>query len=589
MSTSKTCRLSIAIACLLSLGHLALSAHRTKARTQRVTRPRTRSNSRMQNTFAEGIHGAVATGSPQAAQAGLTTLQAGGNAVDAAVATLLVQTVVESQLYCFGGEVPIIVYDAERGVVEVIAGLGAAPALATPEWFREHRDGVIQGRDDIANAVVPGTLDACVTALDRFGTMSFSQCAQPMLAILKERAERDPEELAARSRSEFDAQGWIKHHQNFHSMIEQLCQAERDSGPDRSRGLRTVSDYFYRGPVARKIDAWSREQGGLLRFSDFAKHHTPIEEPLVSEFQGYSIYKCGVWTQGPFFHQTLRLLEDRELAAMGHHSPDYIHVVTEAMKLAFADRDAFYADPNFVEVPIQELLSDEYTQLRRELITMQQASRLQQPGDPFHMRAELGNEPRDHREFSGFSNDTSNCLVADQWGNVVAATPSGWGGVQAGDSGVQLGSRMIGLTTWEGHPSVLAPGKRPRITLTPTLVMKNDRPVLAISVAGGDQQDQASIQIALNRLVFGFDTQASVQTPRFSTRHHIDWFGHLPFQPATLSIPRELEPQTEADLTQRGHEVSRARTAGAAVVLTMDPETQMKSVAADRGKQAVAY
>jgi gamma-glutamyltranspeptidase/glutathione hydrolase len=274
---------------------------------------------------------------------------------------------------------------------------------------------------------------------------------------------------------------------------------------------------------------------------------------------------------------------------MGHDSPDYIHVVTEAMKLAFADRDAFYADPNFVDVPIQQLLSDNYTQLRRELIVMQQASHIQRPGDPFHMRAELGTEPRDHREFSGFSNDTSNCLVADQWGNVVAATPSGWGGVQAGDSGVQLGSRMIGLTTWEGHPSVLVPGKRPRITLTPTLVMKDNSPVLAISVAGGDQQDQASIQIALNRLVFGFDAPASVQTARFSTRHHIDWFGHLPFQPVTLAIPKDLSPEIETDLKQRGHEISRSGTAGAAVVLTIDPDSGLKSVAADHGKQAVAY
>ena len=187
------------------------------------------------------------------------------------------------------------------------------------------------------------------------------------------------------------------------------------------------------------------------------------------------------------------------------------------MKLAFADRDAFYADPNFVDVPMKTLLSDEYTRIRGELIDMQVASQKQQPGDPYNMKPLLGSAPKDHKQFSGHSDDTSNCLVADKWGNVVAATPSGWGGVPAGDTGLQLGSRMIGLTTWEGHPSVLVPGKRPRITLTPTLVMRDGKPVFAISVAGGDQQDQASIQIALNRIVFGFDAKQSVQTPRFST------------------------------------------------------------------------
>ena len=204
--------------------------------------------------------------------------------------------------------------------------------------------------------------------------------------------------------------------------------------------------------------------------------------------------KCPEWTQGPFLHQTLRLLEKRDLKSLGHHSPDYIHTVTEAMKLAFADRDAFYADPNFVNVPIKTLLSDEYTRIRGELIDMQVASQEQQPGDPYNMKPLLGSAPKDHKQFSGHSDDTSNCLVADKWGNVVAATPSGWGGVPAGDTGLQLGSRMIGLTTWEGHPSVLVPGKRPRITLTPTLVMRDGKPVFAISVAGGDQQDQASIQ-----------------------------------------------------------------------------------------------
>ncbi|HBE71511.1 MAG TPA: hypothetical protein DDW52_25475, partial [Planctomycetaceae bacterium] len=531
------------------------------------------------STSAEGKLGAIATGSTDAANAGLEILKADGNAVDAAVATLLVQTVVESQLYCFGGEVPIIVYDAKRDVVEVIAGLGAAPQLATVEWFNTHRKGVIQGRGDIANAVVPGTLDACITALDRYGSKTFRECSEGMLRVLERRANYDIEELQSRMsrRRGFDAKQFVEHHQNFLRMITRLRDAEQAAGSDRRQGLQAVSDYFYRGPIAREVDAWSKKNGGLLRYSDFAKHHTPIDQPVITEFRGHNIYKCPEWTQGPFLQQTLRLLENRELEPLGHQSADYIHSVVEAMKLAFADRDAFYGDPNFVEVPLEALLSDEYTSMRAKLIDLQTASQEQLPGDPYAMKPLLGTAPRDHESFSGHSDDTSNCLVADKWGNVVAATPSGWGGVPAGDTGLQLGSRMIGLTTWEGHPSVLEPGKRPRITLTPTLIMKNGQPVFAISVAGGDQQDQASIQIALNRIVFGFSADESVKTPRFSTEQHINWFGHLPVKPGTLSIPRDLGKDIEEALAARGHKVSRSRTAGASVVLAIDPETGVKT------------
>ena len=337
-------------------------------------------------TFAQGQTAAIATGSNQAAAAGIGILKADGNAVDAAVATLLVQTVVESHLYCFGGEVPIIVYDAKRDVVEVIAGLGASPRLATPEWYRRNRDGVIQGRNDIANAVVPGTLDACITALQRYGTKTFRECSEGMLEVLQQRSALDIEQISKRlkQRRGFDAKQFIKHHKNFLQLITRLRDAEARAGDDRLAGLQAVTDYFYRGPIAREVDAWSKANGGLLRYSDFATHHTPIDQPIAIEFHGHTIYKCPEWTQGPFLHQTLRLLEQRDLKTLGHHSPDYIHTVTEAMKLAFADRDAFYADPNFVDVPMKALLSDEYTRMRSKLIDMQVASQEQRPGDPYN-------------------------------------------------------------------------------------------------------------------------------------------------------------------------------------------------------------
>ena len=205
------------------------------------------------------------------------------------------------------------------------------------------------------------------------------------------------------------------------------------------------------------------------------------------------------------------------------------------------------------------------------------------------MKPLLGVPPEDYKVVSGFSEDTSNCLVADKWGNVIAATPSGWGGVPAGDTGVQLGSRMIGLVTWENHPSMVEPGKRPRITLTPTLVMRDGKPVFAVSVAGGDRQDQASIQILLNRLVFGLDPTRAVQSPRFSTGHHIDWFGHMKAKLGTLTVTKGTSKSVIKELETRGHKVGIGRTAGASVVLAIDPETGDKHAATDRGKVAVGY
>lgn len=546
---------------------------------------------------AKGDNGAVITGSPEAADAGIEMLKSGGNAVDAAVATMLVQSVTESSLFCFGGEVPIMVYDAKRGTVEVLRGLGASPQLATAQWFNENRKGVIQGRDDIANCVVPGFLDAALTALDRYGTKSFTDCAQGMLKVLKARANIAPEELAkmreARARN-FDSKKWIAEHQNFLKMVERLVEAESKAGADRQRGLRAVADYFYRGPIAHELDAWFTANNGLLRYSDFARHFTRVEEPLSIEYNGYQVCKCGVWTQGPALLQTLSMLKAHKenglaISAMPQDSPDYLHLVAETMKLCFADRDAYLADPDFVSVPINEMLAPAYMKVRTSLFDPMTASQTQQPGNPYKVEALLGKNPRDHLVTSGRSSDTSSCLVADQWGNVVSATPSGWGGVIAGDTGVELNSRLIGLTTWEGHPSYLVPGKRPRITLTPTMVLKEGKPVFCVSVAGGDQQDQASIQCVLNRLEFNLDPEQSVRNPRIGTDHHINWFGHLPAQLGSLTVPRQFKEEVAEDLRKRGHKVTIARPGATAVVLAIDPTTNAKHAAGDPGRHARAH
>jgi gamma-glutamyltranspeptidase / glutathione hydrolase len=524
---------------------------------------------------AAGDNGAVASGEKEATEAGLEMLKAGGNAADAAAATLLVQAVTESGNYCFGGEVPIIVYDAKRKVVEVISGMGTAPKLATLDHFAEK--GI--PKSGIETAAVPAAPGAIIMLLDRYGTRTFEQAAQPMLRVLDRHAQE-----------------W---HTNLSVNIRRMIAAEKSPGvvsspataaQDRSRGLRLAADCFYRGSIARDIDAWSAANGGLIRFADLATYATRIEEPVSVDYRGCTVCKCGPWTQGPFLLQTLRLLEGTDVKALGQGSPDYVHQVTEAMKLALADRDIYYADPLFADVPLEQLLSKSYADLRRPLIDPQSASLIFRPGDPRGNKAQLAAAklPAGSKRPA---NDTTTCLTADRFGNVVAATPSGWGGVLAGKTGVQLGSRLISLNTKEGSPNCIEPGKRPRITLTPTLVLKDNKPWLAISVAGGDLQDQVTLQVLLNSVAFGLPPEKAITAPRFSTAHHIGSFNQPPPSLGSLSIYEEFGEKTIASLAARGHKVTATKGAiGAPVAIRLDG-TGKKEVAGDprAGRSVGAY
>jgi gamma-glutamyltranspeptidase/glutathione hydrolase len=329
---------------------------------------------------------------------------------------------------------------------------------------------------------------------------------------------------------------------------------------DRKRGLRLVADAFYRGPIAHRIDAWSRANGGLIRYVDLATHTTRIEESVSATYRGRTVYKCGVWTQGPCLLQALQILEGFDLKAMGRDRPETIHTIVEAMKLAMADRDTYYADPLFVEVPLAELLSPEYASRRRALIDPKHASLERRPGDPRSSKAVLdpSADPAVRRPSPPVAavNDTTTCLVADGLGNVVAATPNGWSGVVAGDTGVWLGSRLQSFNIWEGHPDVIEPGKRPRITLSPTIVLDaDDNPVMAVSVAGGDNQDQMILQLLVDSIDFGLTPAESVIAPRFMSDHLISSFGQKPPILGQLRINPELGQDTLDALKKMGHKL----------------------------------
>src|SRR5262249_23377009 len=389
----------------------------------------------------------------------------------------------------------------------------------------------------------------------------FAQVAEPMLALL-ERGDKD----------------W---HSDLAKTVRRLINAEKEARGDRKRGLRLVADYFYRGPIAREIDEWSKANGGLIRYADLARHRTPTEDPVPIDSRGHTVCKGGVWTQGPFLLQTLQLLEPFDLKSAGHNRAETIHLAVEAMKLAFADRDVYYADPYFADVPLKELLSPKYADGRRALIDAQHASLVQRPGDPRHSTTLL--EKFDPRiGVGGPAKDTTTCVVADDQGNVVAATPSGFTGALAGKTGVWLGSRLQSFNNWEGHPNCIEPGKRPRITLTPTIVLKGKKPIYAISVAGGDGQDQTTLQLLLDVIDFGTTPADAVSAPRFGTNHFLSSFRQSPPELGSLLLSPGHDAALAKALEALGHKVKVSKGAlWAPVIVRIDPKTRQLDAAGD--------
>jgi gamma-glutamyltranspeptidase/glutathione hydrolase len=516
---------------------------------------------------AESRTGAVAAGAADAVAAGIALLEQGGNAADAAAATILALNITDHGDCSIGGEVPVLIYAAATGQVQALSGQGGAPlSPAAIDWYLQNG---IPNRD-IKMAPVPSVVDLCVTMLQRYGTRSFAEVVAPTLALLDTGNEE-----------------W---HPRLAHTLRRLVEEEARTGGSRAEKLQAAGDRFYgrhahRNDIAEELEAFYIEQGGFLRRADLAAHTTRIEAPVSVDYRGYTVCKCGPWTQGPFLCQALRLLEGFDLRAMGHLSADTIHVAVEALKLAMADRDAYYGDPLFVEVPLAALLSDEYTALRRPLIDMGKASQEARPGDPFGMKALKGADV-----FRPGGGGTTTCVVADALGNVVAATPSAnvYHAGGSGRAGVTYGNRLRSLNTTPGHPNCIQPGKRPRITLTPTLVLRDGRPVLAISVAGGDLQDQATLSLLLNFIEFDMPPEAAVTAPRFATAHHQDSFDPNPDRartflgPGSLRISDRVDPRVREALARRGHQVAAiAGPIATPVMLAIDPQTGSFSAAGD--------
>jgi gamma-glutamyltranspeptidase / glutathione hydrolase len=520
-------------------------------------------------SVAAGSQGVVVSGRPAATAAGIKILEQGGNAADAGAATLLALSVTYVGAFCVGGEVPILVYSADQKNVKLLEGQGEAPrdpkAIA---WYMEH--GIPDG--DVKAAAVPSTIDAIVTLLKLYGTKSFGEVVQPTLAILDAGGPSWYIDTGSGTRIETGVNWQTDMAVTFRKLVE----SEKAAKGTRQQKLQAVSDRFYRGDIADALEAWYIEKGGFLRKADLAAHKTPVVKPLTTTYRGYMVYKAGPLTQGPYLLQTLRLLEGFDLKKMGFNSADYIHTVIEAEKLALADRDEYYGDPNFARVPMRQLLSDQYTEMRRELIDSKKASLELRPGDPYNMK------PTKPPTITGpWHGGTTVMCVTDKFGNVIAATPSGLSSTAgvAGRTGIIHGSRLSSLNTFAGTPDVIEAGKRPRITLSPTLLFRNNdndsQPVMAISVAGGDMQDQGAIQVILNYVDFGMSPEEAFKAPRFSTEHFISSFGQDRARLGSLSVPSSLPEAVQADLKARGHVVTVGREGvGGVALIGIDPKTK---------------
>ncbi len=387
--------------------------------------------------------------------------------------------------------------------------------------------------------------------------MSFEQVIAPTLALL-------------------DA-GGKEWYPNLAKTIRRMVETERNTKGTREQKIRAARDRFYKGDIADELNKFYISAGAMLRKSDLESYETKVEEPVTINYRGYTICKCNTWTQGPVMLQSLRLLEHFNLKSMGFFSPDYIHVVTEAMKLAYADRDKYYGDPAFVKVPLKQLLSDQYTNIRYPLIDMKHASMKIRPGDPVKMIADIGPGERDQ-----WDQGTTTCAVVDKWGNAVAATPSANPEYGICESlGVAHGTRLSSLNTQKGHPNCLEPGKQPRITLTPTMVLKNGKPIIVMSVAGGDLQDQTGLQLLLDVIDLGMMPKDAIPAPRFSTGHMEDSFNPAPtvaerlLKIGSLDI-NPTDQSTIDELQKRGHIVNVVKNPLASPVMVyIDQSTGM--------------
>ncbi len=567
-----------------------------------------------------GTRWAVAAGHALASEAAARVLASGGNAIDAGVAAGLTLGVVHPDMVSVAGVAPILVHVARTGETFQVSGVGPYPRAASVAYFRERHGGQIP--PGLPRTVVPAAPDAWLTALTRWGTMSFADVVHAatehaergfavstfsayQMATNVEKYRRWPTSapLLLRDGRAYRA-GEVLVQRELGETLRRMARAEAKAGGSREAGIRAARDEFYRGETARRIAEFHRAEDGPLAYEDLAEFAVEVAPALTTTFGAYEVAACGFWCQGPVLLQVLNLLDGVNLAALGHNSPAYLHRIVETVKLAFADRDAYYGDPRFVTIPVAGLLSKAYAEARRGRVGARAWPEMPPAGDPHRLTAERrreaalplagGSEPASAGDATD-ALDTSYVAVVDEAGNGFSATPSDPNVDSPVVTGVGCVVSPRGSQGWldPEHASVVAPGKRPRLTPAPAMAFTGGRLFMPFGTPGGDVQQQAMLQVFLNVTVFGMELQRAVEAPRVASRSFPDSFWPHAMVPGKVEVERRIAGETRDALTALGHAVAEwpefEWRAGAVCAVRVGPDgTRWAGADPRRGSHAIA-
>ena len=558
-----------------------------------------------------GTRHVIAAGHYLAAHAGFQILEGGGNAVDAGVASGIAMGVLQTDKVSFGGVAPLIVYLAKKKEIHCIDGLGVWPKAITPDFFQKFHGGKIPPNE--LRSVVPAAPDSWITALERFGTMTFGEVASAAIRFASEGFPMYPlmAEFISHNQASYErypaskkiflpkgkppVPGELFVQADLGRTLQYMADVEKaNKRKGRRLALRAARDAFYKGDIAAAIVKHHQKVGGLMRMEDFAEFNVKVEPTVKAKFKGVEVHACGPWSQGPVLPMALNILKNDNLEALGHNSPEYIHVVTEALKLAFADRHQHFGDPNFVKVPMKGLISDKYAAHRRGMINAGRAWPGMPPaGDPATL-ADLPDRwmtPAEPAEAPGPGDTTYTCCI-DRHGNAFSATPSDGSNNSPVIPGVGLVCSGRGTQSWSDptHPCSVAPGKRPRLTPNPALAFKNGKVLMPFGTPGGDVQPQSMLQVFLNVTVFDMDAQAAIEAPRFANYSFPGSFEPHKYYPGRLYLEGRITAATGDVLKQLGHKVhwwdDYTWLAGAPCTIVVDQKTGILHGGADPRRPA---
>lgn len=574
-------------------------------------------------TYRPSVNGTthmVSAGHYLATAAGYSILEQGGNAIDAGVASGIAINVTLPHATNFGGVAPIMIYHAESDSVVTISGLGRWPRAASLEYFNEKQNGQIPV--GILRSVVPSAPDAWLTALENYGSMTFEQVVSPALSLAQNGFPLSGITAKFLGRSEETGEGnlssWestraifmpnnkilregdILIQKDLASTFKRLIEVEKANAyKGRESAIRSARDYFYKGDIAEEMTKFSEQQGGFFTLDDFKDFSVKMESPVKGSFKEYSIFTCGPWCQGPIVAQTLQMLESDDLSAIGHNSSTYIHLVSQALNLSFSDRHHYYGDPDFVDVPIEGLLSKSYTRTRRDMIDMSKAfSGMPDPGNPWaYQKGTTSKQPAQKlTALPGEQDqDTSYTCVVDSQGNAFSATPSDglFGSPIVPGLGFLISNR--GSQSWldPEHPSSVQPWKRPRLTPNPAIAFKNNKLFMPFGTPGGDAQCPSMVQMFINIVEFGMNPQKAIETPRFVPWNFPNSFWPHTYVPGLIHLENRISEKTKAELSGLKHNLTTVEdwspTMGALSGIVVDHEYGILRAGADPRRDTYAF